>query len=158
MRRRRRCLRCLRLSAGRARCLSRVRCRIRRGDPCMPPRRETGRRNEKMHRERGQKFEESALPESEALVASRLERRIAALPFGPRRAHDRRLRPAQDSGNGDKLIADNDSDLAIANEKLTAIPSPEIARANFGAASRLQSSNKRVITQASSWQCAFERN
>ena len=68
VRRRRRCLRCLRLSAGRARCLSRVRCRIRREDPCMPPRRETGRRNEKMHRERGQKIEESALPESEALV------------------------------------------------------------------------------------------
>jgi len=50
--RRRPCLRCLRLSSGRARCLARI-CGAR----------------------------------------SRLERRIAALPFGPRRAHDRRLRP-----------------------------------------------------------------
>ena len=34
----------------------------------MPPRRETGRRNEKVHRERRQKIEGSALPEPEALV------------------------------------------------------------------------------------------
>ena len=67
-------------------------------------------------------------------------------------------------GYGDRLAAGSDSEFsARKHEKRTATASPENARANFGAARRLQSSSlrsssSRVIQQASSWQGAFERN
>ena len=78
-----------------------------------------------MHRERGQQFEASALPESEALVV---------VLSGVLLHFRHRLRPAQDSGNGDNLVADSDSEFsARKHERRTAIPSPENARANFGA-------------------------